>query len=356
MADGSIQQIIDAAPAATTATVPPGTYLLTQPVTMRSGIPVDLTGSTVRIAAGITARGFVGVDGDFEIIGGTIDLNKANVTDSGSLSAQQGVYVTATNGNASLTMTDTRVINGPEHGIEARAATGRTLTVSLTDIEADDCNRGVFLVNATTADLTRPIATGNTMEGIYCIDGTGYTITDATATDNGGHGIVVSRATDIVITNPTANDNGEYGVVISENCKRFAITGGEARRNGESGFGADVRREPPNGDEVVDTDGSTITGVTSTDNATHGLWVNFASDLTVSGGEFSRNTNSGIYALARSSTFTSNAGTGNGNFGLAFDEGDSPEPIMGGNTATGNTVTGTNGAVFDETTTPNTIT
>lgn len=323
---------------------------------MRSGIPVDLTGSTVRIADGVTARAFVGADGDFQIIGGTIDLNKANVTDSGSLTAQQGVYVRADVGIASLTMIGTQVINGPEHGIEARATTGRTLTVSLTDVEASNCNRGIFLVNATTATLTRPIATGNTMEGIYCIDGSGYTITDPTATNNGVHGIVVSRATDIAITSPTANDNGEYGVVISENCKRFSITGGEARRNGESGFGADVRREPPNGAEVVDTDGSTITGVTSTDNATHGLWINFASDLTVSDGEFSRNANSGIYALARTSTFTDNTGTGNGNYGLAFDEGDSPEPIMGGNTATGNTIAGANGTIFNATTTPNTVT
>lgn len=324
---------------------------------MRSGITVALASDAfVRAAPGSTTRIFTGTDGDFTITGGTIDLNKSAVVDSGSLSQQQGVYVTATSGNASLAMTGTKVIDGTQHGVEARASTGRTLTVTMTDVETTGCNRGVFLVNATTADLTRPVATGNAVEGIYCIDGAGYTITDAEASDNGGHGIVVSRATDIVVTNPAANDNGGYGVVISENCKRFAISGGETKRNGESGVGADVRREPPNGDEVVDTDGSTISGVTSTNNNVHGMWINYASDLTVSGNTCSNNGNAGIYALTRSSTFTGNSGTGNVGYGLAFDEGDPPNTTMGGNTASTNTVTGGNGALLNATTIPNTIT
>lgn len=341
-------------------TLEPGkTYRISNSLSLSSNTVIDGNGATIKLLASATGRAFlIQNKSNVTIRNLTIDMDKTETANGGTVNNQQGIYI---NGNVShITLDNVTVINSWWRGIAAVGSTGQVLS----DITIQHCTvnnvgeNGITISSQGNADLVSPSAsrgfvirdctvTGTMSNGIQC-----WGVSDVTVKDNfldgqnvaTGHGIVFSTSgTTNYVTDFTCTGNkirnfvatspqAKWAIAVSVNCKRFSVAD-NVINHCAGGITVDVEDSaaPNQQVNVIGTvKGNSSCGAT----VNHGINTNCATHLTISGNTCQGNALDGI-ALSNSAycTIGDNTCNDNGQYGIA---------IFGTNAGTGGHRVGVN--------------
>lgn len=300
-----------------------------------TGLAVDMVGAIVQVAgdpiAKPTAPNVFVTTGDAAIIGGTIDGNKDNTSDSGSGINSGGIYAHGTAWNR-ISLTGTKVINCWQRGIniarpaaETDAELVPTNPVVLNSAEVTGCGSyGIYIQSCGGVDLNGSIASSNGPSGIYINLCRKVNIVGGEASSNATHGLSVLYCVDAQTTGLTANSNTQHGIVYGGGTatntvnRKSGITGCTASNNGLSGIAIDPTLQGQvNVPQVWD---GRITGNTCNNNGQHGIVTTAVSRAVISGNNCDGNTLNGIGLNSSNLCAVSgNTLTNNHSFGLSFN-------------------------------------
>lgn len=299
----------------------------------------------------------------FELENLTLDCNAPNTVDGGNNGAQYGLYVSATTIPVVVSLRHVKIINSWHIGLYMFGSGANTVTARLYDVTVTNCGQsasggnGVFGHDmvATVAEglfvSNNPIV-GATNATVSFTGSNGINLTDFEVNNNGSaagnaEGLAFSTdganipCTNLELVNGQCNGNlGAWGLALSIHTANFKVANVQANGNTSGGgitidvrAGGDVNPTPAYG-SVVNCEGSN-------NGSNHGLNVNYAQYVAISGGQFNGNANassSGINLGAVNCTVENCHAHGNGFRGITVNG--VSTTTLGAHTIVGNDVTG----------------
>jgi hypothetical protein len=283
----------------------------------------------------------------------TIDLNKAETTDTGATSGQQAVFFQSTNevGCPGARLERVRVMNGHRRGVHAAATVTDTNPLDLTVLDCDifGCgSNGLVSQNATKTVAHRNDIYGNGSVGLHVVAGRGADICHNQVHDHlTNHGIVVNTGNEgaLVHGNECWGNLGigNWGIVIGVNAKEFVVTNNRCRGNG-GGITIDLA-DPADLTAWIDAQGVVSGNLCTESTESNGLHVNQGEGLAISGNVCTYNAQTGLEVYGRHCNITGNVCHHNGRYGTSFrqvsvERAAGPHQYVGNMAYANNTVAG----------------
>lgn len=333
-------------------------------ITLGSGL--DATGvSAVSISASSFIQNvYVGIEID-QATAVTITDSTANangfVVTFDYYSFEYGAGVDLSNISAA-TISNSTVNSNYDDGIDLYNVSAATISGSTVSSNGDE---GVEFDSdatpSTSVSITNTTVTSNGDNGIDGDDADLVTITGVTVDSNEDDGINLGDSATLTVATSTVSNNGDEGIEL-DNVLATTVTGVTVSGNGREGLEVDGTYDYPNGfvavDSVTIVDSTfsnndengfdiadalsvTLTDVTSDSNGEYGGVVdggNFRTEVTVSGWSSTENGSSGLYvSYAESVSVTDSSFNGDDNEGLEIYN------VTGDVTVSGVTVTDVSG-------------
>lgn len=328
---------------------PPGVYLTSSQLNAREGISLLGAGkdsTIIRCMAAHTERILlIQNEGNLEISGLTFDLNKDETADGGANTQQMAIYMNATTatGVTEVVIRDCKVMDGHQVGIRGVAGSyGLPLRFTVEDCEVTNVEGiGIQASRAASLLVKDCWVHGNGDVGIQTAGGVGDRIIGNLCDGNIREGIALTQigsdpsAGSVVMGNVCQN-NGEdtpsnvgWGIVASVKAREFTIVGNLCRDNFNGGISIDVTDTSTVYEDTHGTvAGNTCVGHQGT-NASHGIYVNNAVGVAVTGNTCVDNQLAGIAVEARGCTVVGNVCRDNGTYGIRFDGSSASTPDAG---------------------------
>lgn len=291
------------------------------------GVRVEGFGATLRTQAGVTQTwNSFQSSGACTITDLTIDLNKANTSAPASDTQGVGIYIATTSAGYSgvTVLRNVRVINGHQVGIRVSSSTSVTDASTLTawasavidGCYVDSCKWGVWVKGVWGVTLRDVQVTSCTADGIYDYASRGTQVIGGRTSGNGGHGFVSQYGYETNVLGLGATGNTGSGITfgggsttITEG-RRFTITGCRANNNGVHGIDLDPTKSGAGATPVAVF--ATVASNVANSNASHGIYLNNAKAVAVSGNACHNNTaGAGIAVAGHSVAVSGNTCTGN---------------------------------------------
>jgi polygalacturonase len=384
--------------------IPPGTYRIGA---VLNANPVHIIGAGVgktilQCSPSMTSYMWLVQNvSDFSMEHLTIDMNSSQTVDQGTagnqwgVNNQMGMYVLNLNVAvmSNITLRNVRFINSWHKGLDILGEPGYPITnVTLENISISNCasssggttgDMALYIGNVNGAYIRNLQLTGNCnsaflTKGNYAgsvYNCTNFIIDNARVTQNVTNGVSIGGSATAPSSNFEVrggffnnNPGGFWGLNVSVASTNYSIVGVTANGNGgltsgttgsPSGGGIGIDVTAPSSGAVYAANG-VVSGCTASGNiGNHGLWINHVSNLTVSGNNFSNNSNqgSGIGCQGNSITMVGNTCNNNAVFGIGMWTGSATGTVFasGGNVIGGNNLLGnTQGPIHDASDKPNT--
>lgn len=306
LGDGSddttkIQAAIDAMSAGDTLFIPRGTYAYTNLIFADNDITIlgEGKGSILKQQAAMASAGTAilisGLSGvtirDF-----VLDGNSQNQTEE----LKQLVINAASDG---VTIDNVTIKNALGIGLDMQ---GASTNINISNSFFTNCKYNAWTAStASNIRISNCKFTESLNDGLFFVHATNVKVVNCESSNNTRNGFTCAgNSTDIEFTNCNAYDNTEDGFGIVDD--DITLTNCIAKRNGSHGF-----------NPSTDSTGIKIIGCTGTENTLNGVAINSATNITVTGGDFSNNDVDGIAAVTSSDLrLTNNRCDSNGQRGI----------------------------------------
>lgn len=325
-----------------------------------TGTTISGYGATVRVMAGTTMSGGGLFQGSsFDVMGLTIDLNKANTTNPANIGAGMAIYIQNTAGwTRPAIIRDVTVKNGYQVGISLSTINVTTNPVNapaspalIENTVVSGCQWGIMTFCNSDVTVSGCTISGMTQEGVYDFLSRRSAIIGNAVSGCGSHGVVSAYGRDTrIVGNSATGCTGGSGLCIGGGEVTFAasvywtIADNTCLNNG-GGVWAGITVDPTltGALETPVLSYGSITGNVCSGNQT-GIVMTMGKHVAITGNDCSSNTAYGITVNSSNNTVSGNSCSGN-NYGIAFF-GVNGNHTVGVNGVDGNT---TKDYIFDAT-------